>query len=47
MDTLDRTGTEPLPGPAIHKLKPGTGVRTKGSFSPASGFALVTKLRWN
>ena len=35
--------TEALLGPAIHELKPD--IRTKGSFSPTSGFAL--KSRWN
>ena len=40
VDTIDRTGTEPLLGPAIHEFKPVTAIRTKGSFSPASGFAL-------
>ena len=48
MDTLDRTwqGTEPLLGPTIHQLKPITAIRTKGSFSPTSGFTLVN-LWWS
>ena len=48
MDTLDRTWqcTEPLLGPAIHKLKPNTAKRTKGSFSPTSSFTLVN-LWWS
>ena len=48
MDTLDRTwqGKEPLLGPAIHESKTDTPICTKGSFSPASGFALVN-LQWS